>query len=220
MNASIGTSVVQTQMPRMGLDTIDAVLNDRVFLLAQFATIGKLSNEASKQAAIHALLSWGIGTPGTIYDAVGSNLQADRPRLDVGMGYTVDPDAFFTPFTGAEFINGSRMAWMRFVHAYYDNSIKLHYTDLDPSAAYELRIVYWTDGGGGGIAPQTMIANNGTVIHDYLVAPFPMQVLSFDIPQNETAGGSLNLACHSTPGIGNSGRVCYMSEVWLVPHYR
>jgi hypothetical protein len=219
INASIGVTVVQTQMPKFGLDTIDTPLNDVVFLTTEFAGIAKLGNETSKQAAIAALLSWQDPTPGTLYDAMGSNLQEDRLHLDMGLGYLTDPDAFFSPFTGAEFIGGSRLSWMRFSHTYYDNPTKLEYTGLDPLAAYELRVVYWTDGAGGGIAPQTMIANNGTVIHDYLTAPFPMRVLSFDIPQQETSSGALTLICHSTPGYGFSGRVCYMSEVWLVPHY-
>ena len=61
------------------LDTVDAPLNDRVWLKTRFAEIRALPSEAARLKEISAIIEWKNPGPGGFYDDVGSLTQ--QPHL-------------------------------------------------------------------------------------------------------------------------------------------
>lgn len=67
---------------------------------------------------------------------------------------------------------------------------------------------------GSALLPVILMAND-ELLHDYMLPPSPMQVLSFPIKQATTRGSNLTIHCNQRPGGGGTGRTCEISEVWL-----
>jgi hypothetical protein len=101
---------------------------------------------------------------------------------------------------------------------YWNASVALEYTGLEPTARYSVRVVY-KKGGDAGKAPPTMTAagadGKSVLVHGELnvtqTAPY-----EFSVPQEATKGGSVTLSCHGPLGVGGMGRCCQMAEVWLL----
>ncbi len=53
-------------------------------------------------------------------------------------------------------------------------------------------------------------------IHPYRTKPVPVVPLEFDIPVEATHGGELTLRWNREGGLGDNGRGCQVSEVWLI----
>src|SRR5205085_833079 len=53
------------------LDTIDAPLNNRLWLKEQFAAIGALESERERLARLNAIVNWTNPGPGGFYDDLG-----------------------------------------------------------------------------------------------------------------------------------------------------
>jgi hypothetical protein len=99
------------------------------------------------------------------------------------------------------------------VESLYDAPLKMQYDNLDPHAAYSVRISYASD------APDIRIrltANDKYVVHAEIAKPRPPRVVEFDVPREATTGGRLTLTWYRTPGLGGNGRGCAVAEVWLV----
>jgi hypothetical protein len=96
----------------------------------------------------------------------------------------------------------------------FDSPVEMHYTGLDPTAVYRIRVIY----GGEIMSSRKMrlIANGGYEIHPHLEISKPTETLEFDIPPAATAGGELRLAWTNQPGAGGAGRGCQIAEVWLL----
>ena len=79
------------------LDTIDQVLNNRLWLKRRFEAIRKLDAEPARLAEIDAIVNWTNPGPGGFYDDLGDPRR--RPHLVAGSAYDKDPASFHGPMT-------------------------------------------------------------------------------------------------------------------------
>ncbi|HQH72231.1 MAG TPA: hypothetical protein PK360_09140, partial [bacterium] len=198
------------------LDTIDVPLNNAPWLNLQFAEIRNLSTEEARLARIEEILNWTDPGPGGFYDDLGNPSQ--QPHLVRGMGFEQDPALFHTPFASFAYRSDKeitwRLSWLRHIDAFFDGTVTLRYTDLDPSASYKVRVFY---AGEERTHPIRLTADGGREIHPYWqresATPRPLE---FDIPRDLTEDGVLELQWQKIPGVGGNGRGCVISEVWLM----
>jgi hypothetical protein len=88
----------------------------------------------------------------------------------------------------------------------------MHYSNLDSSAQYKMRVV------SSGEAPGIKIrldCNGNQQVHPLIEKPWPPRLLEFDIPVEATRTGELTLIWHQEMGQGGNGRGCQVAEVWL-----
>ena len=89
----------------------------------------------------------------------------------------------------------------------------MHYDGLDPAAEYKMRLVY------GGDSPRKKIrcvANETIEVHPMIGKKVPYGPVEFDIPSAATKAGELNLSWYREPDLGDNGRGCQVSEIWLI----
>jgi len=193
------------------LDSIDVPLNNRPWLKERFAEIRKLGSEAERLRAIEEIVNWTNPGPGGFYDDLG-NLAA-QPHLVRGPGFEEDPDFRRSALVGFAPRASLRTSWRDHAEALFDAPFRMHYTHLDPTARYRLRVVY----GGDAIKRRIrLLADDKYEVHPLIEKPFPLRPLEFDIPPQATADGELWLSWHQEPGLGGNGRGCQVSEVWLI----
>jgi len=193
------------------LDSIDVPLNNRPWLKERFAEIRKLGSEAERLRAIEEIVNWTNPGPGGFYDDLG-NLAA-QPHLVRGPGFEEDPDFRRSALVGFAPRASLRTSWRDHAEALFDAPLRMHYTNLDPTARYRLRVVY----GGDAIKRRIrLLADDKYEVHPLIEKPFPLRPLEFDIPPQATADGELWLSWHQEPGLGGNGRACQVSEVWLI----
>jgi len=193
------------------LDSIDVPLNNRPWLKERFAEIRKLGSEAERLRAIEEIVNWTNPGPGGFYDDLG-NLAA-QPHLVRGPGFEEDPDFRRSALVGFAPRASLRTSWRDHAEALFDAPLRMHYTHLDPTARYRLRVVY----GGDAIKRRIrLLADDKYEVHPLIEKPFPFRPLEFDIPPQATADGELWLSWHQEPGLGGNGRGCQVSEVWLI----
>ena len=204
------------------LDTLDFPLNDRRWLEARFAKIRRLPSEADKLRALNEIVQWTNPGPGGFYDDLGNS--AREPHLVRGPDFSQDPGGLESARSGFEedlvFDNPNdtagtprRMSWIDHAETLYDFPLQMRYTDLDPNAPYELRVVY------GGDSPRRkirLVADGRIEIHPYLTKPRPFRRIEFPIPRAATRNGELTLSWFGEPGLGGNGRGCQVSELWLM----
>jgi len=197
------------------LDAIDVPLNNRPWLVYKFGEIRKLATEADQVKAIDEIVDWTNPGPGGFYDDLG-NL-AQQPHLVRGLGSDKDPDFRQSSLVG--FAGGGRgqqipwrYSWKNHAESMFDAPLEMRYSDLDPSAQYKVRVVY----GGESPRPIRLTADDKYEIHPLLKREFPPKPLEFDIPVEATKDGQLSLKWFREPGLGDSGRGCQVSEVWLI----
>jgi hypothetical protein len=204
------------------LDTIDYPLNNRKWMKHQFARIRKLPAESERLAAISELIDWTNPKPGGFYDDLG-NLAAQL-HLVPGLSYDRDPAFLESPHTGFE--EGDvvdepdekpesplRYSWLNHAESMNDSPLSVHYDGLDSTVRYKVRIVY------AGDAPKKKIrlaTGGGIEIHPLMAKPWPIRPVEFDLPLAATAKGELTLVWTREPGLGDNGRGCQVSEVWLI----
>jgi hypothetical protein len=186
------------------LDSVDAPLNSRAWLKAEFARIGKLAAEPERLAAIARLAHWSDPGPGGFYDDLGN--PAAQPHLVTGEGFAGDPQFFRTPVTFFDPRATGRKSWWDQSLALYDYPLTMRYTGLDTSSRYKVRVVY-------GAGPVRLQAGNAQV-HEYLERA--LEPLEFDLPDDAARTGSLMLRWNRPPGAGGAGRGCQVAEVWLI----
>jgi hypothetical protein len=201
------------------LDTVDFPVGNRRWLLAQFAAIRALADEAARRARLEKIVSWTNPGPGGFYDDLGN--PAAQPHLVPGLPFEQDPASFESPRIAIEEAPDVDLAqappfpisWINSAESLYDAPLRMRYTDLDPAARYKLRIIY------AGDMPEMKIrltANGDTEIHPFITKPQPVQPLEFDLPASTTKSGQLNLTWRREPGLGRNGRGCQVAEVWLI----
>jgi hypothetical protein len=204
------------------LDTADYPLNNRRWLIEQFDKVRKENTESARLRAVDAIVNWTNPGPGGFYDDLGNS--ADQPHLVRGLPFEKDPASLISSKTGFE--EGDvvdepdekpeealRMSWIDHAESLLDQPLKLHYGNLDPAAHYKIRVVY------AGDAPKKRIrltANDTFEIHPLIKKPFPYRPIEFEIPAEATRGGELNLSWRREPGLGDNGRGCEVSEIWLI----
>ncbi len=195
------------------LDTIDVSLNNRFWLKYRFGEIRKLGIERERLRAIEEIVNWTNPGPGGFYDDLG-NLSA-QPHLVRGPGFEKDPAFLQSSLVGFAGNFGDppwRYSWRNHAEALNDSPLQKHYSNLDPSAQYRIRMVY----GGENVPGIRLVADDQLEIHPFIRKEFPPRPVEFDIPRKATEKGELSLKWYRTPGLGGNGRGCQVAEVWLL----
>jgi len=193
------------------LDTVDVPLNNRSWLESRFGAIRKLDGEEARLSEIDAIVNWTNPGPGGFYDDLGD--PGRRPHLVMGSAYDKDPAFLHGTLTGFDQEPAWRRSWCRHAGALYDEPLRMHYSGLDRTASYKLRVVYTGD---MFQARLRLVAGESTELHPFLLKPRDMKPLEFDVPRDATRAGVLNLSWYTEPGRGGNGRGCQVSEVWLI----
>jgi hypothetical protein len=200
------------------LDTLNYPLNNRDWLFGRFARIRQLRSENERREAIQRILNWTNAGPGGFYDDLGN--PAQEPHLVRGPGFRDDPAAVSSPRADfeenepGETEGGTRrMSWMDHAESLYDAPLRLRYDGLADKAGYRVRVVY---GGDDFKHKIRLVANEGIEIHPFIAKPDPIEPIEFAIPAGAIQNGELVLTWTGEPGLGGNGRVCEVSEVWLI----
>jgi hypothetical protein len=201
------------------LDTIDEPVNNRLWLTRRFAEIRRLTDEDERLDELHSIVHWTDPGPGGFYDDLGN--QTRQPHLLPGAGFQADPGGYRTPRFG--YVEGRAYharyprSWWDNVEMLYDGPLKMQYDNLDPQAAYAVRISY------AGDSPRTkirLVADEKYEIHPEQKKPLPLTVVEYAIPREATRDGRLTLTWLRTPNLGGNGRGCAVAEIWLVKKAR
>jgi hypothetical protein len=193
------------------LDTVDVPLNNRLWLKDRFEGIRKLSTEAARLQALDAIVNWTNPGPGGFYDDLGNS--AAQPHLVKGLGFAKDPAFLESALSGFQLRPGWRTSWGDFAEALQETPLQMHYTGLDKTAQYKVRVVY----AGDSLTRKIKLdANNSTPVHPFITKPSPVEPIEFDIPPGAAASGELTLSWSREPGLGGNGRGAQVSEVWLI----
>jgi hypothetical protein len=196
------------------LALIDRPLNNHPWLQDRFAEIRAEGDEAERLAAIEAVLDWTNPGPGGFYDDLGSI--PDQPHLVPGAGYEADPQYVESPLMDFGCPARHRLSWCDYADGRFDYELRLHYPDLDPEAAYRVRVVYAGEMARRGTPLTVRLTGDGVELHPEMPKPDPIRPLELDVPPELTRDGSLTLGCTATPGRGGAGRGCQIAEVWLM----
>ncbi len=193
------------------LDTIDAPLNSRRWLQARFAEISKLEIETDRLAAIDEIVNWTNPGPGGFYDDLGD--PAVQPHLVRGEDYASDPAFLHSAYVGFGTPRFYRKSFWTYAGSLNDEPLRMHYSDLDPTGQYKIRVVY----AGDSPRQKIRLAANGDIeIHPFIEKAAPYRPMEFDVPHEATQNGELNLAWTREPGQGGNGRGCDVAEIWLI----
>jgi hypothetical protein len=198
------------------LDNIDAPLNNRYWLAARFAEIGRMQFEHERLKAIDAILNWTNPGPGGFYDDLGN--PAAQPHLVRPAAYAEDPGHLRSPRNGfarhSQAPNEWRVSWLDHAEVMYDGPLSLRYTGLARDAQYRVRIVYGGERNPARIPRLT--ADGKYEIHPYRPLGDLTEPLEFPIPREATADGALTLTWQRQPGLSGNGRGNQVAEVWLL----
>ena len=192
------------------LDTIDAPLNDRVWLDRAFTQIRSMAAEPDRLRALDALVNRADPGPGGFYDAPGD--PSNSPHLVRAPSTTADPLFVRAPFHGFALRDDWPMNWRRYIQAFYDAPLRFSYDGLDPRARYKVRVVYAGDSPKAGMRLEA----DGLEVHPLLPKPDPVRPVEFPLPAASTRDGRLTLTFTGTPGRGGNGRGCQVAELWIV----
>ncbi|HLN02298.1 MAG TPA: glycoside hydrolase family 20 zincin-like fold domain-containing protein [Bryobacteraceae bacterium] len=183
------------------LDTLDAPLNNRLWLEQRFRELRAAPTQSERLAGLHEILHWTDAGPGGFYDDLGDT--ARQPHL-------VRDESTLIGFGPA---GTRRRSWWDNAESRYDTPLRMHYDGLDRAARYKIRVVY------AGENPRRkirLVAGEKWEVHGLMEKPTPLRPLEFDIPHEATEHGELDLAWYGEPGLGGNGRGCQVSEVWLI----
>lgn len=201
------------------LDLIDYPLNNRFWLEMQFARIAQIDNETARLNEIDKIVNWANPGPGGYYTDLGD--LENQPHLVEGGRYEDDPNSYFSPFVGyaggysVRFARSKdwRVSWKRYMQTLYGNPLKMHFTGLDKSAQYQVKVTY--------IARRAirLVADTDgeeVEIHDFREPSEEILPVTFDIPMEGTKDGEITLKWTISPEIGGAGRGLSVAEVWLI----
>ncbi len=196
------------------LDTLDAPLSDAPWLKGQFGKIRALTSYAERRRAIEAIIKRTNPGPGGFYDSLGD--LSRRRHLVSGAGPLQDPEFRASALVGHGYPEWSGaavpLAWKCWAESRYEAPLEMHYSNLDPSAQYKIRVVYSGEPG----SKIRLDCNGGLQVHPLMPKPWPPKPLEFDIPVAATRTGELTLTWHGEMGRGGNGRGCQVAEVWLM----
>ena len=188
------------------LDLISSPFNDRLWLEKQFSHIAQIDNEQDRLNEIEKIINWKNPGPGGFYDDLGD--QGNQPHLVLEESYKDDPAFYHSPFAGFA-TNAFRISWGQYVQTLFGHPLKMHYSDLDKTAQYEVKVTY------AGTTPVRLVADD-MIVHDYLRRASEIAPVSFNVPIEATQDGDLTLQWDIRTGQGGTGRGCQIAEVWLI----
>lgn len=204
------------------MDLIHMPLNDAPWLLDQMEKIRTISGEADRLAAIHQVLHRTDAGPGGFYDHFGDPESWDR--VVQGKPWEKDPGSLASPrvsfgvgLVGEEWVDEIKATgfkgqvtprvWMKQVKTLYDQPLKIHYDELDPTANYLVRISYT----GRFRSMMKMTTDDGQTIHDYIQTG-EQPIYEFKIPHQVTADGKVTFIWNCAEGERGS----QVTEIWLI----
>lgn len=214
----LDTPNYQASNPERGavLDFLDAPLNDRPWLEAQFAEILKLDDQQEQQRRIQTIVNWEDPGPGGYYDNLG-HVGRQSHLLPVLREKTWKADPGYVGSPQSEFSSGfhksplqfsnRKLSWLNQAETLFGKPLRMRYTHLDPQAKYRLRVTY----AGRFRATMRLLADQTHEIHGPLPQPSKTWPVEFDIPQAATADGILELQWEL-----RAQRGCQVAEVWLI----
>ncbi|HUX59504.1 MAG TPA: hypothetical protein VMV77_21200 [Bacteroidales bacterium] len=194
------------------LDLIDQPLNNSIWLEDQFNLITKLDTEEERLTQIDKIINWENPGPGGFYTDFGD--LSNNPYLVPGESYKDDPGSWHSPFigwrTGTPQTQGWRISWKRYVHTLFNTPLKMHYSNLDRKAQYQVKITYLR-------GPVQLVADEKIIIHDYFeMESWVIETRTYDIPHEATADGELMLTWNMDAERGGNGRGNKIGEMWLI----
>lgn len=203
----------QQEVRGANLDGVDVPLNNRPWLKTRFAEVRSLESEPDRLAAVDAIVNYTNPGPGGYYTDLGSSV--DWGPVKKGPGFATDPAYLQSAMRRFPYIKDPqpvRYNWRGYTGAMAEVPLQLHYENLDPDAAYWLRVVY------SPLERQVplRLEANGVEVHPYLLKESPVKALVFDIPLSATHSGDLLLSLSREPGWGRSGVGADISEIWLM----
>src|SRR5262249_3617706 len=145
------------------LDTIDQPLNSRKWLEGRFAEIRKLEMDLDKLAAIDEIVNWTNPGPGGFYDDLGD--PGAQPHLVRGLDHAADPAFLGSANIGFGPPRAYRKSFWTYAGSLNDEPLRMHYTELDGSAQYKIRVVY---AGDSPRQKMRLTANGAIEIHPFI----------------------------------------------------
>ena len=192
------------------LDTIDVPLNNRQWLEERFAQIREMSVEDERLKAIDEIVNWTNPGPGGFYDDLGK-LGWQR-HLVVGPGFEKDPASLESARIGFAGFGPVRNSSRDHAESLLEAPLRMHYDQLDPQAQYKMRITY----GGDSLQKKIRcVAGENIEVHPLIGKRSPPTPVEFDIPRSHRSG-QLDLTWYREPNLGDNGRGCQVSEIWLM----
>jgi hypothetical protein len=196
------------------LDLIDAPLNNRAWLIGEFARIRAMGDEKARRDAIAALLDRASPGPGGFYDDLGQ--PGAQPHLVSAIPYEDDPADLVNPLSAMH--NSAKgaaqwpLAWLTVAESRDDAPLRMRYEGLEATRRYRLRVVY-----AGEDAPwdYRLMADGRYEVHGWRKKDRPAAAVEFPIPAEATADGKLELEFQRRPGAGGNGRAVQVAEVWI-----
>ncbi len=203
------------------LDMIDFPLNNARWLLAQFAEIRALGDEAGRRQRLHDVVAWVDPGPGGFHDDLGS--VANEPHLVRDAGFAEDPGVMVSPADDFELIkdpafyleHAYRSSWLSRASTLLPTPLRMRYTGLDATARYRVRVVYPAD--RDDFVPRLRLTtDDGLEVHPWLTRPVPARPLEFAVPPAATSDGTLTLELRREPAEHGNGRGAQLAEIWLL----
>src|SRR5207253_1965741 len=124
-------------------DTVDAPLNNRLWLKQKFTDIRALTDEPARLKELDALVNWTDPGAGGFYDDLGNLTQ--QPHLVRGLGVDKDPAFLESSLVGFAGRATIRSSWWTHAESLVDAPLQMHYQGLDRDAQYKIRVVYAGD---------------------------------------------------------------------------
>jgi hypothetical protein len=190
------------------LDNLYCSLNDGQWLEAEFEKILAMEDKAGQLAGIESIVNWEDAGPGGFYDDLG--VEGKQPHLVRQKQWKDDPGYVHSSieFNHHRPQSTYRQSWMTCAFTRYDTPLLMRYEGLDAKAKYRLRATY-----SGPFKPvMRLVADGQYEIHGPVEQPVPMRPLEFDVPQEATSDGVLDLRWE----LVNAVRGCQVAEVWLI----
>jgi hypothetical protein len=194
------------------LDSFEWPLNNAPWLRARFAAIRGLPDQAMRATALREIVNWENPGPGGFYDDLGKPHRS--PHLVPGHGYEHDPAFIHSPLVTHTRLptaeQALRTSWRDSVGTLNAVPVSLRYSDLDPSAIYELQVVYTVEEKWR----VKITANESLELQPFTTPPPTGTPVTLTIPREATSAGVLTLTWVRQLERHGSGSGM-LAEVWL-----
>ena len=200
------------------LCSMDAPLNDRIWLDNQFAHVLAGTDEEDRLILLNTILHWEDPGAGGLYDDLGKATK--QPHLVYQKTWEEDPGFVESPqdeqkgaLTGSYMASDVRvrypwkLSWLDQAQTLFSTPLKMRYEGLDPKATYRLRVTY----AGRFGAVMRLVADGAFEIHGPMAQPATLWPVEFDVPQEATGDGVLDLEWQLLEKRG-----CQVAEAWLI----
>ena len=205
-----------TRNPERGalLDALDVPMNDRPWLENQFDQILAMDSAAEQQEHIDTLVNWEDPGPGGFYDDLGN--PDKQPHLVPLSSYEQNPSRIERATEGhyrwldngtVEVDKNFRYSMLNYSQTLHGAPLIVRYTGLDKNAQYKIRVIEF----GRFRALIDLTADDLYPIHGPLRPEEPLWPKEYDIPEEATADGELDLTWGLVEGRGTQ-----VAELWLV----